>query len=173
MEDFRFTNESPLFRTDEIVNYLTGERLWIPKTDYPDVVDWCQKVYSELRSGTKRAMVAYYGREIAGVTIYQQYRSDPNYLEIKNLTVRPDMRGRHVASFLLRNTEVEGANEFGVEKVVCDAKVTNRSIFAFLMSEHYQVVDRTDLYGLNTGDDAIFKKQLVPPDILRQGHLIS
>lgn len=167
MEDFRFTNESPDFRTDEIVHYLTGPRLWIPYSDYPNIPEWVQKVYTQLRSEEKRAMVAYYGREIVGVTIYQSYKQDPKVLEIKNLTVRPDMRGRHVASFLLRNTEIEGAKDYGAESVICDAKESNISILGFLVSEHYAAVGKADLYGLGAGEDLIFKKLLIPPEFRR------
>lgn len=164
MEDFRFSNETPIFRLDEIVEYLTGPRLFIPKTDYPNILDWSQKVYSELKTDLKRVMVAYYGREIVGVTVYQKHRTDDSALEIKNLTVRPDMRGRHVASFLLRNSEVEGAREYGVDKVICDAKANNFGVRGFLLSEHYQILRQTDLYGLGAGEDLIFHKKLFIPN---------
>lgn len=162
MKDFRFTSESPDFRIDEIVNYLTGPRLWVPNNDYPNIIDWAQKVYIQLKSGSKRSMVAYYGQEIVGVTIYQKHKQDLDALEIKNITIRPDMRGRHVASFLLKNTEIEGAKEYGSKFATCDAKVKNINILYFLKSEHYEVVRQTDLYNLGTGKDAIFRKSLIP-----------
>lgn len=172
MKEFRFINEFPASRTDEIAEYLTGPRLWIPRTDYPDVLDWAQKVHTELKAEIKRAMVAYQGGEIVGVTVYQRDKRNPKALEIKNLTVRPDVRGRHVASFLLRNAEIEGAAEFRTEIAICDAKATNIAIKFFLLRQHYQIVDQTDLYGLGAGEDLIFRKSLLTEHIKNSGLML-
>ncbi len=157
---FTFTNEFKLSRLDEIVDYLSGPRLWVPHVDYPDYYDWLQKVHTQIKSEKKRAIIALYEKQIVGVTIYQKHEQIRNALEIKNLTVRPDVQGRYVASFLLRNTEYLGYKDFKCSHVLCDAKSHNQAIKAFLLRHKYLPQGTADLYGLNSGDDIIFKKQL-------------
>jgi ribosomal protein S18 acetylase RimI-like enzyme len=160
--DFRFTTEYPLSRLDEIVSYLLGPRLWIPRTDYPDFEDWVQKAYQEIRGETKRAVIALSQNQIVGAVIYQRHKQFPETLELKNLTVRPDQRGRYIASFLVRNAEVEGTKEFGATSVLCDAKANNFGIRMFLMQHRYRIISETDLYHLNAGGDIIYRKDLHP-----------
>lgn len=159
--DFRFTTEYPASRLDEIVSYLMGPRLWIPQNDYPDFLDWAERTHKELKRENKRAMLALAGKEIAGITVYQRHKKDADALEIKNITVRPDVRGRFIASFLLRNTEIEGAQDFGSNSVVCDAKEKNLSIRSFLIKNRYLPSASQDLYELGSGKDIIYRKQLI------------
>lgn len=156
--DFRFTNEYPVSKLDEIVSYLLGPRLWIPHSDYPDFLDWAERAHQELKKEQKRALVAVENNDIVGVTIYQRHKQHPDALEIKNLTVRPDKRGRYIASFLLRNSEIEGTAEFGSREIVCDAKKNNLPIRFFLERNHYNPIARADLYGKSGGEDIVFKK---------------
>ncbi len=158
--DYRFTNEYPTSKIDEIVHYLAGPRLWVPEQDYPDFSDWAHNVHTELMSTRKRALVALSGGDVVGVAIYQRHKQNSDTLEIKNLTVRPDARGRHVASFLLRNTELEGSHDFHVSRVVCDAKIQNHAIMYFLLKHHYTILGHHDLYGLDAGADIVYTKQL-------------
>ena len=158
--DVRFTNEYSVARLDEITAYLMGPRLWIPHGDYPDFTDWAQKVYTELKNDTKRALLALQHGVIVGATIYQRHKKYSDAVEIKNLTVRPDMQGRYIASFLLRNTEIEGAREFASRAVYCDAKAHNRAIRSFLFKHHYRALGKEDLYTLGAGDDVLYRKVL-------------
>jgi ribosomal protein S18 acetylase RimI-like enzyme len=162
--DFRFTNEHPDSRTDEIVSYLLGPRLWIPQAHYPDFEDWLGRAHRELKSERKRALTAMTGAgEIVGVVLYQRHKTDAGTVEIKNLTVRPDVRGRYLASFLVRNAEVEGLAEYaGARRVVCDAKADNVPIRLFLLKQGYRLAARADLYGLSAGEDMVFEKPLLP-----------
>ena len=158
--DFKFTNEYPVSRLDEAVSFLSGPRLWIPQNDYPDFLDWAQKTHNELKSDVKRAIIALSRNNIIGVVIYQRHKKDKSSLEIKNLTVRPDARGRYIASFLLKNAEVEGAQEFHPEFITCDAKAKNLKIMYFLLRHHYKIAGKDDLYRLNSGEDVVYKKRL-------------
>lgn len=155
-----FTSDRTVRMADEIVDYLLGPRLWVPKDDYPDYGDWVQKVWSQLRSEEKRALVGVSGRRVVGAVVYQPHRALPGVLEVKNLTVRPDVQGRHMASFLLRNAEVEGVRDFGSREVTLDAKARNAAIRAFLLRNGYAVSGVRDLYGLRAGDDVVFRKVL-------------
>lgn len=156
--DFRFTNEYPLSRLDEIIAYLLGPRLWIPQSDYPDFEDWAERSYKELLKESKRAIIALHNREMVGVLIYQKHKKHDNVLELKNLTVRPDKRGRHIASFLLRSAEIEGAKEFKTTQILCDAKADNFQMRSFLMKNHYRILGREALYNLGAGEDLIYHK---------------
>lgn len=158
--NLHFTNEYPASCLDEIVGYLLGPRLWIPRIQYPDFDEWLHKSFIELKNEQKRAMVALSGNDIAGVALYQRHKKDPRALEIKNLTVRPDMRGRYIASFLLRNVEIEGARDFNSSHIVCDAKADNLPIQTFLVRHRYEALKREDLYQKGAGHDIIYKKKL-------------
>ncbi len=158
--DFRFTNEYSFSKLDEVVSFLFGPRLWIPQVDYPDFFEWADRSHQELRKGVKRAMVVLSQGNVVGVTIYQKHKNLSDTLEIKNLTVRPDVRGRHIASFLLRNTELEGIAEFRSQYAICDAKRNNWPIKFFLFKHQYKIVGQDDLYSLKTGKDSIYKKKL-------------
>jgi ribosomal protein S18 acetylase RimI-like enzyme len=99
--------------------------------------------------------------------IYQRHKKYKDTLEIKNMTVRPDMRGRYVASFLMRNAEIEGQREFDSRYVLCDAKANNYPVRLFLMKHQYKIVRKEDLYGLNSGKDIIYQKSLIwTPSVL-------
>ncbi len=159
--DIRFTNSLPASRLDETVAYLQGPRLWMPRDHYPDYDDWLHRVHGELRSERKRAIVAIDNGEIVGAVVYQRHKQDAEALELKNLTVRPDKRGRHLASFLARNMEIEGVRDFpGVRRVLCDAKRGNLPIRLFFLRHRYVIAGAADLYGLGAGEDLVFEKPL-------------
>lgn len=158
--EFKFTNEYPLHRVDEIISYLTGPRLWIPQNDYPDFFDWAQKAHRELKKELKRATIALCNNDVVGVVVYQKDKIIKDALEIKNITVRPDKRGRYIASFLLRNTEIEGVDEFKSSSIICDAKARNLEMMYFLQKHGYRITGKNDLYQLNTGQDLVYKKDV-------------
>jgi L-amino acid N-acyltransferase YncA len=155
-----FTSEAAVSRADEIVAYLLGPRLWIARNDYPDFEAWAQKVHGQLKSEDKRALVALVAGQVAGAVIYQRHLSDQGALEIKNISVRPDQQGRHIAGFLLRNAEIEGQRDFGSTHALVDAKARNAGIGLFLAHERYRPLAATDLYGLGAGQDVVFRKDL-------------
>lgn len=154
---FTVTNENA-GRVDEIVDYMRGPRLWIPQLDYPDYDLWIQRVHSQLSHDKKRAMVALDRGNVMGAVVYQHHASLPGTLEIKNITVRPDVRGRHIAGFLLRNAEIEGRIDFNTSRIVVDTKKSNLEMRAFLLSQRYRPICEVDLYSLSAGDDIVFEK---------------
>jgi ribosomal protein S18 acetylase RimI-like enzyme len=166
--DFRFTNEFGPTRLDEVVAFMRGPRLWVPAADYPDFDAWAQRAHHELRQGGKRVMVGLARGDVVGVLIYQRHKADRDALELKHLSVRPDQRGRFIASFLLRNAELEGVREFGISSVVADAKAQNAAIHFFLARHRYRRTVCTDLYGLGAGVDAVYRKRLGQFGIVEQ-----
>lgn len=155
-----FTSDRTVRMADEIVDYLRGPRLWIPQADYPDFDDWLQRSWLQLKREEKRALVGISAGRVVGAVVYQRHRQLPRAMEVKNLTVRPDARGRHVASFLLRNAEVEGQRDYGSAEVLVDAKARNGAVRAFFLRNAYSVVGVEDLYGLRAGEDVLFRKSL-------------
>lgn len=159
--DFHFTNELHASRLDEAVAFLRGPRLWVSTVDYPDFDAWADRTHAELRSGAKRAMIGVSQGDVVGMLVYQRHKRMQDTLELKNLTVRPDQRGRYLASFLLRNAELEGVRSYGCRTVVADAKTRNAGIHFFMLRHRYRVAGHADLYGLGAGNDVIYRKQLV------------
>lgn len=157
---FTFTSDETCKRADEIVDYLQGPRLWIPPLDYPDFDRWVAKTHAQLKSEEKRALIALSYGNVVGAIVYQKHQSDPEALEIKNVTVRPDLQGRYVASFLLRNAELEGCRDYGSRVVVVDSKARNHAIGAFLRKNGYTARGVEDLYGLGAGSDVVYTKKL-------------
>lgn len=158
--EFLFTTEQTLSRADEVVDYLRGPRLWVPRTDYPDFDAWLSRVHRQLKTESKRAVLALSLGQLVGVVLYQPHRDLKSVLEIKNISIRPDARGRHVASFLLRNAEIEGKRDFGCSLAVVDAKARNSAIGAFLAHGGYSSLSCRDLYSLGAGEDVLYSRSL-------------
>jgi ribosomal protein S18 acetylase RimI-like enzyme len=155
------TNESSIARADEVVDFLRGPRLWIPQEQYPDFDDWLSRVHIQLKGEDKRAMLAIEKGRVIGAVVYQRHRTSPDILELKNISVRPEASGRCIASLLVRNAELEGMRDFpGVTGAIVDAKADNIGIRLFLLRHAYRVVGVEDLYGLNAGQDLVFRKPL-------------
>lgn len=160
------TSEETWRRADEVVDHLRGPRLWVPRRDYPDFDHWLNKVWVQLRAEEKRALLALVGGRVVAAVVYQRHRDDRTVLEVKNISVRPDWRGRLVASFLLRNAEVEGARDFGSRSAVVDAKAGNLGVRAYLLRNGYRPTEVRDLYGLGAGLDVLYRKRLAGPELL-------
>lgn len=163
MTEFRFDNNHTSAQAADIVDVLRQPRLWIPtEKDYPTHRSWLDKTEAQIVDGPKRAMAAYMGRDAVGAVIYQRSTEQPNLLEIRNISVSTDARGRYIGAFLLRNAELEAVrNDFiGVDEIVADTKITNEEMITFLISQGYSIKDITDLYGLGTGLDVVMSKSV-------------
>lgn len=163
MAEFRFTNDHSSSDLGHVADVLLRPRLWIPtESDYPTHGDWVQKTEAQLAADSKRAMMAYYGPVSVGTVVYQQHKTRPEAVEIKNISVSDDMRGRYVGSFLLRNAEIEAiTTDFpDCTTVVGDTKITNVDMIKFVLDHGYTVEEITDLYGLGTGLDVVFSKSI-------------
>lgn len=163
--DFRFTNEYSSSQREGVLDVLRRPRLWVPEADYPDYQQWLGKVEAQLGENEKRAMVSYLGPVAVGAIVYQRHRSRPNTVEIKNISVQPDARGRYVGSFLLRNVELEATrNDFPeCNELIVDTKISNLDMITFLMRHHYSIAGIDDLYRLGAGSDATLVKTVSAP----------
>jgi len=144
-----------------VIDHLRGPRLWVPEKAYPDYDDWLARIEPEISSGAKRHLVCRWNGDFGGVVVWQRHKTRRGYLEIKNLTVHPAVRGRLVGSFLLRQAEIEGIGELDAQAAVCGAKRSNVEMVAFLIARGYRVVGTEDLYGLGAGKDVILRHVFV------------
>jgi ribosomal protein S18 acetylase RimI-like enzyme len=161
MIPFHFSNEHTSSEVGGIVDVLKQPRLWIPtEHDYPNHTVWLDKTEAQIASGEKHAMAARMGDKAVGAVIYRQNPDDPTIVDIRNISVADDARGRYVGSFLLRNVEVEAAKtDFpDATEFLVDTKTTNTDMIAFLLSHGYTIKEITDLYGLGTGLDVVLTK---------------
>jgi len=160
MNEIRFTNEHNIQGIGNVIGVLERPRLWVPASDYPDYYYWLHKVENELGSQVKRAMLAYSGGDPVGVVLYQRHKKQPDAVEIKNISVSPEVRHRYFGSFLLRNVEMEalGSDFPACSKLIVDTKVGNEGMIGFLLRNKYIPNGVADLYGLGAGDDILFSK---------------
>ncbi|HEY8992442.1 MAG TPA: GNAT family N-acetyltransferase [Candidatus Microsaccharimonas sp.] len=165
MLDFTFTNTPGGRNQDAISERLVQPRLWIPQGDYPAHLDWREKAIAQIAEEKKRAMIAFWGSDAVGSVVYQQDPKDPSTVEIRNLSVEPYARGRHVASFLLNQTEHEAAVEFpDATRIVTDTKQTNAGLIAFALHNGYKIKIVTTLdesaFAHNGVQDVVLTKSL-------------
>lgn len=140
MLDFRFSNDPTSRNIDAAAFLLTQPRLWIPGGDYPGHMDWRDKALADLAAERKREMVAFWGNETVGGIIYQRNPADPTVVEIRNVSIENYARGRHVASFLLRQVEFEAPYDFpNVTSISCDTKLANTGFIKFMIYNGYKV----------------------------------
>lgn len=168
MLDFRFSDTSGGRNIDATATLLIQPRLWIPSGDYPAHTEWRDKALDEIKDGRKRAMVAFWGSDAIGSIVYQRHTTEKDKVEIRNISIEPYARGRHVADFLLRQVELEAAQDFpGVVSIVTDVKRTNVGILAFALQNGYQVEAVTVLVGnfaSNGVEDVVLAKNLLPSE---------
>lgn len=166
MADFRFTNEFGSARAvGQVIDVLRRPRLWIPtQADYPAHDAWLEKVEQELLEGTaRRALLARYDRKPVGAIVYRRHEEHDNVLEIRNISILPEVKGRRFGSYMLRQVEWEGAeHDFpGVDTVMVDTKITNGAMIDFLRKGNgYKIAEVADIYGDDTGLDAVLTKPL-------------
>lgn len=145
---------------------LRSPRLWIPsEKDYPDYPNWLLETEGDIATNRKRAMLAYMGKQPVGAVVYKRHPEDPTTLQIRNISLLPDARGRHIGAFLIINTEIEAVqHDFpGCRRVTVDTKATNGAMVNFLLKAGYGIRGFEDLYGLDAGLDVVFEKPLATP----------
>ena len=163
MVSLKLTNEHTSSEVRKIIDVLRLPSLRLPtEKDYPAHTKWLEKAEAQIQSGKKRAMVAYSGSNPVGVVIYQRHEGQPATLEIKNISVIPEFRGKGIGSLLLRSSETNAVNlDFpGVNHASVDTKASNIKMIRFLTGRGYEIENIVDLYGLGTGSDAILTKPL-------------
>jgi len=133
------------------VNFLARQPL-----SYPNYVDWTGKTEAELLTGIKKGVIAYNNEILAGDIICQPHKDLSgalNVLELKNIRIHPEVRGRRFASFMLRQAEIE----FPHDLVLADARKGQIDMISFLLSEGYKLIASSNLYEPDVSDVVMVK----------------
>jgi hypothetical protein len=157
---YSFSNDYPLSRVDEVIDFTLGPRMWISDSAYPDLASWGQKLHDELKISRKRALIAFEHNKIIGSIIYRQHEAMPQTLELRRITIHRSHVGRYVSDFMLRNVELTAQEEFGASRVLVDSKTDAFGMIHFLLRNGYRITDKTDLYKLGGGEDFVYRKHL-------------
>ncbi len=159
MIDFRLTDTMNPKNAAQVVDHLRQPRLWIPtEKDYPMHAAWVEKTEAELVSGSRHALLAKFGRAVAGAIVFRPEPDEPTTVDIRNISINPDFRGRHVAAFTLRNAEFVAREHYPeTSQYTVDTKLTNHEMLAFLESQGYTPVEIVDLYSSGTPDVVLSK----------------
>lgn len=163
MAEFRFTNEHRSSEVGKVIDVLRRPRLWVPTAaDYPDHDQWLQRTEADIASGKKRAMISYYDGEPVAAIVYRRHPEHTNVVEIRNISVVPEARGRLIGSFALVNTELEAVqHDFPeTDTLMLDTKTSNTEMIGFLERHGYGIQEVADLYGLGAGLDAVLVKSI-------------
>ncbi|MBI5803383.1 GNAT family N-acetyltransferase [Candidatus Pacearchaeota archaeon] len=110
---------------------------------YPNYQDWIIRTGEELSSGQKHGILAYSNGIVLGDIIFQKHKQVPNFYEIKNIRVLPELRGRHFAAFMLKQAELEMQNSAAI---TIDARKEQGQIINFLASQKYIPIAEVPLY---------------------------
>ena len=136
---------------NKAVNFLAKQSL-----GYPNYADWTEKAETELLTGIKKGVIAYNNGMLAGDIICQSHKDLSgalNVLELKNIRIHPEVRGRRFASFMLRQAEIEFPNDL----ILVDARRNQRDMINFLFSEGYKPIASSNLYEPDVGDIVMAK----------------
>lgn len=164
--NFHVTDEMNPRSAAKVVSHLREPRLWIPtERDYGSKShsEWLEKTEAEIAAGTRYALMASFGRTIAGVTIFRPEPNEPSVAGIRNISINPAYEGRYVGAFLLRNTELLiGDIQPTANTIIVDTKITNTDMLSFLDRQRYQTNGQAaDLYGSGKAD-IVLTKSITP-----------
>ncbi len=157
MTTFVISNE--LNTPARTIDTLRQPRLWVPTAaDYPSHDQWLEKTEADLISGRKQAMTVQHDEADIGVVVYQRHPEASAVCEIKNISIMPQSRGRHIGSFTLRTAEVQAINDFpGIETLEIDTKLTNKDMITFLQLQGYVITKVADVYDSGMLDVVLTK----------------
>ena len=125
--DFTFRNIEPR-SLDPAMQFIASQNL-----GYPNYERWVEKAREELSFGIKHRILNYSNRIVVGDVIFQRHKQLANILEIKNIRIHPELRGRNFASFMLRQAELEMSSK----AVIVDARANQKDMIYFLTSRGY------------------------------------
>ena len=161
--NIRFTDEMNPRNAAGVIDVLRAPRLWIPTVaDYgARHGEWLGKVEHGLIDGTRHALHARVGRQSVGAIVYRPNESDLRIIDIRNISIHPDVKGRRFGTFMLRNIEMLAQEQYAdVERFRIDTKATNTEMLSFLSEQGYGLTSVSDLYG-DGKPDVVLEKSLI------------
>ncbi len=148
--DFNFTSLQDTRQLRQLMDFIHLQDL-----GYPKYHDWVAKAESELLSGYKGAIIAYSSGHVVGDLIFQPHKGVSTLLEIKNLRVHPDLRGREFSRFMLRQLEVEANGRY--DALIGDIREDQKQLVAFSYGWGFSPIRTVPLYGDDKKDVVIVK----------------
>ncbi len=160
---FEFTDIQSRNELSQLIDFLHKQNL-----NYPNYETWVQRTESEIDSGYKKTILAFSDKIIVGDLIYQQHKTSPGFLELKNMRVHPAFNNRYFARFMLRQAEAENQN---YDAIICDAPSEFPEIVRFMESCGYFPILSKPLYDNREPEIVMIKpiqksKKIIIPSIL-------
>lgn len=160
---FEFTDIQSRNELSQLINFLHKQNL-----NYPDYDDWIQRTESEIDLGYKNTILAFSDKRIVGDLVYQQHKTNPRFLELKNMRVLPELKNRYFARFMLKQAEAKNPN---YDAIICDVPSEFPEIISFMESCGYFPILQKPLYDNNQPEVVMIKpiqkpKKIIIPRIL-------
>jgi hypothetical protein len=150
VNDFHFLPIDGTSSSKTLLDFLAKQDL-----GYPRYEEWVAKAEAELRAGYKRAVVCLSGNKVVADIVWQAHKELPRIREIKNLRVAPEVRGRYVAMFLLKQAEVEDSGN--CEALLCDVRARQSDTIQMLLTAGWQPFGTKALYEEGVDDVLMMK----------------
>lgn len=148
--DFTFRTLERTRDLKQLIDFLLEQDL-----RYPHYDDWVQRAECEIDAGYKVAITAYSGDHIVGDLIFQRHKQIPRLRELKNVRIHPEVRRRDFAHFMLRQAEVERAEEY--DAIICDVRSDQRDVINLLRFSGYKELGTSHLYDAHNLDITMVK----------------
>jgi ribosomal-protein-alanine N-acetyltransferase len=117
----------------------------------PEIAQWTVRDYDRVARGEMARWVAEDESGVTGFIVARQVLTD---LEILNLAVRPDARGREIATQLLRQT-LKWSESFEARRAILEVRASNLAALRFYERNKFQVVGRRPRYYTGPVEDAL------------------
>lgn len=152
------------FRSVQTSREIRQARDFLLKQDlsYAGYSSWVQRAEAELFSGYKRAALAYSNGMIVGDIVWQMHKQIPRVREIKNIRIHPDVRGRYLAHFLIKQAEVEDRQEY--DSLLVDARENQQDLIGLMRDMGYRPIAILNLYDDNN-DVVLVKSKSQKPNL--------
>jgi len=122
---------------------------------YPKYEDWVSLAIGEIHSSYKTCLLGFSDGVPVANFIYQPHKEISLFRELKNLRIMPPWRHRGLASFMIKQAEVEDTENLA--GIVCDVRESETDIIGFLTMLGYQKIAGLSLYDPNVKDIVMVK----------------
>ncbi len=122
---------------------------------YPGYHDWVDRTSPEFDSGYKGAVLTHFHNELVAAVVYQPDKLISNFIEIKSARVHPEMRGRDVVPFSLKQLEVKVRDQY--VGFVGDVRAENRQTLSYTSQWGFVPIMSIPLYGDGKNDVKVVK----------------
>lgn len=114
---------------------------------YPRYFDWVDKTVVQLELGIKKAILCFEQGSLVGDIIYQPHQEISRFRELKNIRIHSKVRGRGVASFLLKQVEIDDVDS--IDALIVDARKNATDMNDFLTYSGFMPIIGASLYDSN------------------------